>query len=177
MLSVPSRTRTDARLVAFRAPVPQSNKPIDLEGFDVRNPERHIYSRYTQDISTRAERVLSKINVSATLLDPRIYWADRLSAGWLRVDVRVRPRLFICSKYGVPTTGSPVVFNSSRKALVYFHPKRIAITGGYHGCHATIEVYKRSRDIDIPVIDIDDAYQPGDLCWLETPLNPTGEAR
>ena len=27
------------------------------------------------------------------------------------------------------------------------------------------------------MIDIDDEFQPGDLCWLETPLNPTGEAR
>ncbi|EPT02741.1 hypothetical protein FOMPIDRAFT_1117792 [Fomitopsis schrenkii] len=124
----------------FRAPVPQSNKPIDLEGFDVRNPERHIYSRYTQDISTRAERVLSRINGGFALT-----YASGLS--------------------------------SSYAALVYFHPKRIAISGGYHGCHATIEVYKRSRDGDIPVISIDDAYQPGDLCWLETPLNPTGEAR
>ena len=69
------------------------------------------------------------------------------------------------------------MLSSSRKALVYFHPKRIAITGGYHGCHATIEVYKRSRGSDIPVISIDDPYEPGDLCRLETPLNPTGEAR
>ena len=63
------------------------------------------------------------------------------------------------------------------QALVYFNPKRVAITGGYHGCHATIEVFKRSRNGDLPIIGIDDEFQPGDLCWLETPLNPTGEAR
>ncbi|KAI0729382.1 cystathionine gamma-synthase [Fomitopsis betulina] len=124
----------------FKAPLPESNKPIDLEGFDVRNPERHIYSRYTQDVSTRAERVLSKINGGFALT-----YASGLAASYA--------------------------------ALVNSHPKRIAISGGYHGCHATIEVYKRSRGSDIPVIGIDDAYQPGDLCWLETPLNPTGEAR
>lgn len=60
---------------------------------------------------------------------------------------------------------------------MYFHPKRVAITGGYHGCHNTIEVYKRSRGGDLPLIGIDDDLQPGDLLWLETPLNPTGEAR
>lgn len=27
------------------------------------------------------------------------------------------------------------------------------------------------------VIDLDDEYQEGDLAWVETPLNPTGEAR
>ena len=41
----------------------------------------------------------------------------------------------------------------------------------------TIEVYKRSRDNNVDLIDLDDEYKPGDLCWVETPLNPTGEAR
>ncbi|KAK0230820.1 hypothetical protein IW262DRAFT_1445142 [Armillaria fumosa] len=41
-----------------------------------------------------------------------------------------------------------------RHALIFFKPKHIAINGGYFGCHDTID--------------------PGDLCWLETPLNPTG---
>ena len=38
-------------------------------------------------------------------------------------------------------------------------------------------MYKRSRNAELPIIGIDDDFQPGDLCWLETPLNPTGEAR
>jgi len=29
----------------------------------------------------------------------------------------------------------------------------------------------------LEIIGIDEPYQPGDVCWLETPLNPTGEAR
>ena len=41
----------------------------------------------------------------------------------------------------------------------------------------TIEVYKRSKDVDLELISLDDDFKPGDLCWLETPLNPTGEAR
>lgn len=63
------------------------------------------------------------------------------------------------------------------KALVSLQPKRIAISGGYYGCHETIHVYQRTRGGDVPMIDINDEFQPGDLCWLETPLNPTGEAR
>jgi len=63
------------------------------------------------------------------------------------------------------------------QALVFFKPKRIAIRGGYHGCHETIAVYKKSRGEDIPLIDLDDEYQAGDLCWLETPVNPLGESR
>ena len=60
---------------------------------------------------------------------------------------------------------------------MHFNPKRIAITGGYHGVHGTIEVYKKARQGDLKVIGLDDEYQEGDLCWLETPLNPTGESR
>ena len=27
------------------------------------------------------------------------------------------------------------------------------------------------------MIDLEDEFQPGDLCWLETLVNPTGESR
>lgn len=60
---------------------------------------------------------------------------------------------------------------------MFYQPKRVAIREGYHGCHASIAVYKKSRGADFQIIDLDDEYQEGDLCWLETPLNPTGEAR
>ncbi|KAI0774370.1 cystathionine gamma-synthase [Fomes fomentarius] len=119
----------------------RATNPADgpKEEFDEWNPSRHLYSRYTQGVNTRAERVLSKINGGYA-----ITYASGLAASYA--------------------------------ALVYFNPKRIAITAGYHGCHATIGVYKRSRS-DLTLIGIDDEFQPGDLCWLETPLNPTGEAR
>lgn len=66
---------------------------------------------------------------------------------------------------------------SWQQALVFYRPKRIAITGGYHGCHATIEVFKKIPGNNLQVIDIDDEFQKGDLCWLETPLNPIGVSR
>jgi cystathionine gamma-synthase len=60
--------------------------------------------------------------------------------------------------------------------LLLYKPKRIAINGGYFGCHETIRVYADTRP-GVQMIDLDDEYQDGDLCWLETPVNPTGEAR
>ncbi|KIJ37385.1 hypothetical protein M422DRAFT_781742 [Sphaerobolus stellatus SS14] len=40
----------------------------------------------------------------------------------------------------------------------------------------SIKQYESARDEPIPQIDLDDEYQEGDVAWLETPLNPTGEA-
>jgi len=66
---------------------------------------------------------------------------------------------------------------AASSALAHFQPKRIAISGGYMGCHGAIEIYLRGRSENTTIIDLEDEYQEGDLCWLETPLNPTGESR
>ncbi|GBE79576.1 Uncharacterized trans-sulfuration enzyme [Sparassis crispa] len=126
----------------FRAEQPLTSTTVgsDDHDFDPLNPINHVYSRYTQNVSSRAEKVLSKINGGYA-----ITFASGLAASYA--------------------------------ALVHLKPKRVAITGGYHGCHLTIQVYKQSRGEGLPIIGIDDSFQPGDLCWLETPLNPTGEAR
>ncbi|KAJ3534940.1 hypothetical protein NM688_g7052 [Phlebia brevispora] len=123
----------------FKNPEPW-NEEIGLSNLDAWNPDRHVYSRYTQASSTRAEKVLSKVNDGYALT-----YASGLAASYA--------------------------------ALVHTKPKRVAITGGYHGCHLTIEVYKRAKNAELEVIDLEDEFKPGDLCWLETPLNPTGEAR
>ena len=62
--------------------------------------------------------------------------------------------------------------------LVHLNPKRIAIGDGYHGCHGVIRILNRltglqQLPLDCPVEDL----QPGDVIHVETPLNPTGEAR
>lgn len=53
-------------IVAFRQPNPVDNVAGSLSSssVDFRNPTRHVYSRYTQQVSTRAEHILSQINVS-----------------------------------------------------------------------------------------------------------------
>ncbi|KAJ3723079.1 Cys/Met metabolism PLP-dependent enzyme-domain-containing protein [Lentinula raphanica] len=113
---------------------------LALDEIDLKNPGRHVYSRYTQDISTRVEHILGK------LLDGHaLTYASGLAACFA--------------------------------ALVFYKPKRIAIRGGYWGCHNTIKIYNKCRDVPVDVIDLDDEFKPGDLCWLETPVNPTGESR
>ncbi|KAL5488002.1 hypothetical protein ACEPAI_6110 [Sanghuangporus weigelae] len=107
-------------------------------GFDPSNPTRHVYSRYTQENSTRAEKILSSV-----IGGHAITYSSGLAASFA--------------------------------ALVHYKPRCIAITKGYHGCHLTIQTYKKARHVKI--INIDDDFEEGTLCWLETPLNPKGEAR
>ncbi|KAI1768361.1 PLP-dependent transferase [Hypoxylon sp. FL1150] len=64
--------------------------------------------------------------------------------------------------------------------LVFLNPKRVAIGGGYHGCHGVIKVLSKLtglQTVDLLDPDFDAALQPGDVVHVETPLNPTGEAR
>ncbi|KAF9227840.1 cystathionine gamma-synthase [Gyrodon lividus] len=112
----------------------------DPDGLGAMNPDRHVYSRYSQNVSSRVEEVLSKINHGHALT-----YASGLAAAF--------------------------------SALVHFKPKRIAVSGGYMGCHGAMDVYLKGRLEKTPLISLDDEYQEGDLCWLETPLNPTGESR
>ena len=38
-------------------------------------------------------------------------------------------------------------------------------------------MYKTASGSDLQVVDLDADLEAGDLCWVETPVNPTGEAR
>ncbi|KAI0391122.1 PLP-dependent transferase [Xylariaceae sp. FL0594] len=62
--------------------------------------------------------------------------------------------------------------------LVLVNPRRIAIGDGYHGCHGVIRVFSRLTGLEQVDLDCDDSeLGPGDLIHVETPLNPSGEAR
>ncbi|KZP27055.1 cystathionine gamma-synthase [Athelia psychrophila] len=127
----------------FRFPHPSENA-VPYDDLDPRTSTRHEYSRYTTDVTSRAEQVLSKINDGFALT-----YRSGLAAGYA--------------------------------ALLALQPTCIAITGGYHGCHAFIEIYRKTRD-NVKIIGIDDDYPTGEdgkrvLCWLETPLNPNGDSR
>ncbi|KIM65351.1 hypothetical protein SCLCIDRAFT_1212521 [Scleroderma citrinum Foug A] len=120
----------------FRAP-----PNCDPDGIGATNPDRHVYSRYSQTIYSKVEEILSKVNHGHA-----ITYASGLAAAF--------------------------------SALTYYKPKRIAISGGYLGCHGAIDIYLRGRpDNNTSIISLEDDFQEGDLCWLETPLNPTGESR
>ncbi|KAF8447887.1 Cys/Met metabolism PLP-dependent enzyme-domain-containing protein [Boletus edulis BED1] len=112
----------------------------DLNGLGAMDPDQHVYSRYSQSVSSRVDQVLGKINHGHA-----ITYTSGLAA--------------------------------ASSALAHFKPKRIAISGGYMGCYGAIGVYLRGRFEETPIIDLEDEYQEGDLCWLETPVNPTGESR
>lgn len=81
--------------------------------------------------------------------------------------------------------GGPAVTYSSGLAafhamLVFLNPRRIAIGGGYHGCHGVIGLVAKLTGLQ--KVELEDpaalaALRPGDVIHVETPLNPTGEAR
>ncbi|RAH67790.1 cystathionine beta-lyase [Aspergillus aculeatinus CBS 121060] len=64
--------------------------------------------------------------------------------------------------------------------LVLLQPARIFIGEGYHGVHAVISLVSRLCDgrkcQKLPLEQLH-LLQPGDIIHVETPVNPTGEAR
>ncbi|KAI1209093.1 PLP-dependent transferase [Annulohypoxylon truncatum] len=63
--------------------------------------------------------------------------------------------------------------------LVFLNPKRVAIGEGYHGCHGVIALLSKLTGLQtVPLsADFETELRPGDVVHVETPLNPTGEAR
>lgn len=62
-------------------------------------------------------------------------------------------------------------------ALTHFNPNRVFISHGYHGCHGVLGLYQR-RGVEIyDLEEVEMKARQGDLIHVETPLNPTGEAR
>ena len=84
---------------------------------------------------------------------------------WLPHTLYVNPST---SFYGIS-------FHHHRQTLTLLRHRGIAIRGGYYATHQVIQTYGRDRDIKI--VDLDDDFKGIDLCWVETPINPTGEAR
>lgn len=62
--------------------------------------------------------------------------------------------------------------------LVHLNPKRVAICDGYHGCHGILDIMARIKGMQKLSLDCDlSELEAGDVIHVETPLNPTGEAR
>ncbi|KAK2691456.1 hypothetical protein QWA68_008857 [Fusarium oxysporum] len=77
---------------------------------------------------------------------------------------------------------NPVVSYSSGVAafhamLIAINPNKIFISDGYHGVHAVIEIMTKLNGLKKLSLDDLDQAGPGDMIHIETPLNPTGEAR
>lgn len=62
--------------------------------------------------------------------------------------------------------------------LVHLNPRRVAISGGYHGCHGVIALLHRLTGLEMVDLDCADTeLAKGDVIHVESPVNPTGEAR
>jgi cystathionine gamma-synthase len=72
--------------------------------------------------------------------------------------------------------GHAVVYGSGlaavTAALHHLHPKRVAVSGGYHGTHAVLAQW---APLGVESVPIDAKLEKGDLLWLETPKNPMCE--
>lgn len=81
--------------------------------------------------------------------------------------------------------GGPALSYSSGLAafyamLTFLNPRRIAIGGGYHGCHNIIRLFHKLNGLEKLELESEAdlaKIQAGDVIHVETPLNPTGEAR
>lgn len=78
---------------------------------------------------------------------------------------------------GAPT----LVYASGLAALhalfVHLNPGAIAIGPGYHGAHAVVALLARLTGLKVLTLEQLDQLQKGDVVHVETPVNPTGEAR
>ncbi|KAK3311169.1 Cys/Met metabolism PLP-dependent enzyme-domain-containing protein [Chaetomium strumarium] len=120
---------------------------------------------------------------------------DKLVA-WSDIDPSEAPDFWIYSREKAPTAvryetilssllGAPAVSYASGLAafhamIVFLNPKRVAIGEGYHGCHGILKLMKKLNGLEQLDLESDAdlaKLQPGDVLHVETPLNPTGEAR
>ncbi|KAI4252527.1 MAG: hypothetical protein LQ352_004245 [Teloschistes flavicans] len=62
-------------------------------------------------------------------------------------------------------------------AYALLNPRKVAITDGYHGAHAILDIFKRLTHLEQIPLSRADELGHGDVIHLETPLNPYGEAR
>ncbi|KAI3316770.1 PLP-dependent transferase [Xylariaceae sp. AK1471] len=77
-----------------------------------------------------------------------------------------------------PTLSYSSGLSAFHAMVVFLNPKRIAIGDGYHGCHGVIRIMTKLTGLKVLDLDCADTeLGPGDLIHVETPLNPTGEAR
>lgn len=150
-------------------------------------------SVHADDYINNHRAVAPPLHVSTTFRynsDP-----DKLSA-WNNTDPNAPFDSHVYSRDSAPNTtrfeailtsllkGPAITYSSGLAAfhamLVFLNPKRVAIGGGYHGCHGVIKVLSKLNGLEqLELEDPEDLkkLQPGDVMHVETPLNPTGEAR
>ncbi|GMK56056.1 hypothetical protein CspeluHIS016_0211120 [Cutaneotrichosporon spelunceum] len=70
----------------------------------------------------------------------------------------------------------PTGLSAPYSLLVHLRPQHIAMRAGFSGCHGVVGVLNRLYGLEKVDLDSDEIGE-GDVILLETPLNPSGEAR
>ena len=90
----------------------------------------------------------------------------------------VRMEAILSSILGGPCLTYSSGLSAFHAMLAFLNPRRVAIGAGYHGCHGVISLLGRLTGLQAVDLDCaDEELGPGDVLHVETPLNPTGEAR
>ncbi|KAH7187222.1 hypothetical protein DER44DRAFT_857719 [Fusarium oxysporum] len=61
--------------------------------------------------------------------------------------------------------------------IIFLNPKRVFIGDSYHGIHGVLDVMEKLNGMKKLTLKDLDQLQADDVVHVETPLNPTGEAR
>ncbi|KAK3936321.1 pyridoxal phosphate-dependent transferase [Diplogelasinospora grovesii] len=132
-------------------------------------PPLHVSTTYRY--SDDPEQLVPWMNVNpAAPYDSHIYSRDS-------APNTTRLEALLSSIIGAPCLTYASGLAAFHAMLVFLNPKRIAIGGGYHGCHGVIQLVGRMSGLQQLTLEELDTLEAGDVIHVETPLNPTGEAR
>ncbi|KAL2142248.1 hypothetical protein VTI28DRAFT_1385 [Corynascus sepedonium] len=120
--------------------------------------------------------------------DELVPWANGDPAAWDDLYIYSREKSPNSTRYEAILSsilGGPALSYASGLAafhamIVFLNPKRVAIGDGYHGCHGILKLLNKLNGLEQLELENEDdlaKLQPGDVIHVETPLNPTGEAR
>lgn len=140
------------------------------------------------DRLNRVSDVAPPINVSTTFR----YDDEHLEPATISTGTHTSDSPMIYSRLGHPNAdrlevvlteildGPTVVYASGLAAyhaiLIHVNPKRLFQPHCYHGCEAVAKIISRISGMEIlPLEDLEDKCQSGDLVHLEDPGNPYGE--
>ncbi|KAG8824724.1 hypothetical protein FRC19_001191 [Serendipita sp. 401] len=166
-------------------------RPINVSSLSVMAKSQKVETRLIHaDHEFADDHIGPAISVSTTFRYPEIGRGEwrHVATGWdnLRPNRHFYSRETVATSTRVETIlgdlhgGYALIYSSGSAAafsvLVHLGPKRIALRDGYSGFHHIVGDYRRINP-NLKVIDLDDELCSGDLIWLETPLNPTGEVR
>ncbi len=59
--------------------------------------------------------------------------------------------------------------------FTFLAPKKVAVDQAYHGTFGVLGLMERLRGTKRLSLAEADSLDEGDVCWIETPVNPYGE--